>query len=373
MKNKIKNIKKIFIARYKYLFSSSKDIVIFDREGHEFLLPVLPGGIKYFVLESRLEVIYLNFFIITKTIYHSIICKSLIVGYFSALLDYLKPNTVITFIDNGKMFYWVSRYYKNSTFIAIQNANRYDIRHASKEKTKDVFLPIFACFGKYEVDLYNDMGATVGQFFPIGSLKNDIYKKNKSLKNKSNDICFVCEPSPGWDKIEGVGFEDALGTIASYALKYATEHGKSIHFSGKREENTLERHQEIEWYRRYIGDSADKITFNILKTFSTYELIDASSVSVGFISTSLVEGMSRGNRCLQCNFTEDEKWSFPIDGPWFLNKNDYLSFEKYMNYLFSITDEKFNNDAGEMINYMIHHDESETAVDFLKEYITNVK
>ena len=31
-----------------------------------------------------------------------------------------------------------------------------------------------------------------------------------------------------------LGFEDALGTIASYALKYATEHGKSIHFSGKR-------------------------------------------------------------------------------------------------------------------------------------------
>ena len=75
----MRNIKKFLGARYKYLSSSRKDIVVFDREGHEFLLPVLPDGTQYFVLESRVEVIYFNFFIMIKTIYHSIICRSPIV------------------------------------------------------------------------------------------------------------------------------------------------------------------------------------------------------------------------------------------------------------------------------------------------------
>ena len=43
-----------------------------------------------------------------------------------------------------------------------------------------------------------------------------------------------------------------------------------------------------------------------------------------------------------------------------------------MTYLLSITDEKFIDDAGEMIDYMMNNNESESAIDFLKGFITNV-
>ena len=75
---------------------------------------------------------------------------------------------------------------------------------------------------------------------------------------------------------------------------------------------------------------------------------------------------------MQCNFTDDEKWDFPFEGPWFLKESDYPSFEKAMDYLLGITDEQFIDETGEMTDYMMHNDESESAVDFLKRYIADV-
>ena len=95
---KLNNIKKIFRSRYKYLSTPNADIVIFDAESHNFLLPVIPDSMRYFVLESRVEVIYFNLHIIIKGIYHSIVSRSLIVGYFSAVFNYLQPKIVITYI-----------------------------------------------------------------------------------------------------------------------------------------------------------------------------------------------------------------------------------------------------------------------------------
>jgi len=362
------------LLRAKIVYSSLEqtDYVIFDAVASEWILPLIPDEKNYFVLESRGQVFYANPRVLFQSLVHLFRTGSIFTAYLAAVLDQLHPKMVVTYIDNSRHFYNLSKYYKSCRFLAIQNAARFDIRHMSNKEGGMVYLPEFACFGRYEIDLYSSIGAKIDKFLPVGSVKSSYYmEKCDARPQYLYDICLVCEPSPGWDDIEGDGFEDAHGIIATYALKFAEEHGKTIHFAGKRAPNTRHRLAEIEWYRKYIGEHAERISANNKQEFSTYHLIDASSVSLGFISTAFIEGMSRKNRCLQCNFTGDEKWDFPLDGVWFLDKSDYPSFEKAMIRLFGMTDEEFYEEGKEMINYMMAYDDQESTVTKLKRVIAD--
>jgi surface carbohydrate biosynthesis protein len=367
-----KSIRALKSTKFEYYKLDKSDYLVMDEVNSQWIIPLLPKDKSYYVLENRGKSLQVRLTIILGFVRHSLLSGSPFVGYLSAVLDEVNPEMVITYIDNSRHFYNLNRYYKNCRFLAIQNAARFDIRHMTKKEGKKIFLSEFVCFGQYEIDLYTEKQAKIGHFLPLGSLKNDYYKQyKKNDLNKKNDICFVCEPSPGWDLIEKAGFEAAVGLIATYALRFARENKKTIHFAGKRAPDTLERKQEIAWYKKYIGETANCITANNKMEYSTYQVIDSSSVSIGFISTAFTEAMNRKNKCLICNFTGYEKWDFPIEGPWFLSQSDYPSFENAMNLLLNMSNEDYVRKVKDVSDYLMKNNKSESSINYLKRYIAD--
>ena len=140
------------------------DLVIFDNESISDLKHVLKNR-SYFVLKSRankIDTIYIS----PKIIYFFLIYfrGNLNTAYQASLIKILDPKIIITFIDNSLKFFDLVRIFRNKiTFLAIQNAARYDIiLHKYEYKkgirtsdlTQSFFIPNFLCFGRYEIEHY---------------------------------------------------------------------------------------------------------------------------------------------------------------------------------------------------------------------------
>lgn len=357
-------------ARREWLRPGKADVAILYAPNVQYLLPLCEGHTHH-VVPADGEVLYVYPGILAASFWHACKAGDPTIGYLSAVLDQIRPRIVISFIDNSDILHDLSRYYRATRFLVIQNAARYDVLHLPDEVSRRINIPEFACFGHYEIDLYSRKGATVGQFFPIGSLRDSYYRAQRDSTHAGidYDICVVGEPSLGWDALEGAGFEDAIGVIATYAVRFARQQGKRLCIAGKRDLGSPARDAEVAWYRKYIGDEAEVMPRQ-REDYSTYRLIDCSAVSVSFISTALQEGMARGNRVLFCNYTGQERWNFPVSGIWLLTELGYEAFEARMMQLLDMTDREFSDVAQVAAQYTTSHNENCPAHQFLRTRIS---
>ena len=116
-------------------------------------------------------------------------------AYLTSLLEVISPKVVLTNIDNSYKFFDVaSNLSKKMTFVAVQNAARYELKENEylyngcwattivigkehKIKAKDLMKEI------------NKKGLPVRPFFtPLGSMKPFFYKKSKKENKNSYDI-----------------------------------------------------------------------------------------------------------------------------------------------------------------------------------------
>ena len=291
-------------------------------------------------------------------------------GYAIALLEKIDPAITITLIDNARLSYEVSRHFTRGRFLAIQNAARFDTAHLPPDLARAVHLREFACFGQYEVDLYQQKGATVGRFYPLGALKDSFYRARRApgVAPVINDICVVAEPSPGWDQLEYPGMEDAIGNIAKYAVRFGREHNKRVRIAGKRSVDAPQRPSEVAWYEKYVGREIE-VSPRVRDEFTTYQLIDQSEISIAFISSALQEGVARGNRVLFCNYTGQERWNFPVPGIWQLTEPGYEAFEKRLLELLAMSPEEFRAASRDARQYVMEYDEKMPTHVFLQNLI----
>ena len=243
------------------------------------------------------------------------------------------------------------------------------ILHTCLQHWQRKYIPEFACFGEFEISLYKKIGASVGCFYPVGSLRDSYYREQFGSLNSriEYDICIVGEASPGWDKLEFPGMQDAIGNIAKHAETYAIKFGKTICLASKRPAMAA-RERELQWYGKYIGDRVVVIG-QVPNQYTTYGLIDRSAVSVGFISTALHEGLARGKRVLFCNFTGLEKWDFPAKGVWCLTDPGYEAFEKKMHELFALSEDTFKQLSANAAKYTVNYSQQLPTHHFLQRLI----
>lgn len=362
-----------FVLQYrraKILWSSppKAKIAILDAPTARLLTPIC-GAERFEAIHIRGEQLHITFGILWATAIWTLKTKQPLVGYVIALLEQIQPVITITFVDNARLFYEVSRRYGGSRFLAIQNAARYDTNHLSPALAREIHIPEFACFGEFEKNLYLKKGATVGKFYPIGSLNDAYYRERHASRHKVKeyDVCVVAEPAPGWDELEGPGFEDAIGNIAKYAVEFCKKHEKRLCIAGKRDPGAVRDSEQL-WYEKYIGTEVEIIP-RVREEFTTYGLVDRSAVSIAFISSALQEGMGRGNRVLFCNFTGDQLWSFPIDGIWRLNDATYEAFERRMLELLEMSDAEFQRLSSPIKSQVMNYDEKNPTHIFLKKLI----
>jgi len=355
------------------------DIVIFERTNEDYIIPLCKDK-KYFIADVPPRSINLKLPMLFGLLYSLIKKESLLASYYKYLFSVIKPKIVITFIDNSNRFYDIARLdHENRRYLAIQNGSRYDVLELNQEDSSRIFLPEFACLGNYEVDMYKEKKADVFKFYPLGSLREAYYRRYRTNKNDETiifefDLCVVAEASPDWDKLYP-GVEDAIGKIAQYASRLASEDGLKMVIAGKRDvSNTNTRayihtiDSETNWYQKYLGVDCI-IQPRVRNEFTTYETISKSRLSLALVSTALREGMSRGSRVLYCNFSDNSLWNFHSEGLISLNIDDYKLFKERVLNILSLSDTEYLNQTKEISSYSINNQKNSDAITELENLI----
>lgn len=371
MITKFKNLLAI-LSNASFIFKNpeKKDIVIFDNETIDLLLP-LCKNFNYFVLKNRyyqIDKIFITFDIILYII-KNLFKSNLSSIYFSALIQQVKPKLVITIIDNSQHFSNVAKILNNEfKFLAIQGAARYDIKQLSKK----FFIPEFLCFGEYEKDLYNEYKSEVKKFKFCGSLKQSYYLKSKY--NSSNidkyDIALLSEACPGWSK-NFPKFEETVGQIALYTLKLVKKYNLKLIFVGKRKKESEAHDREKAFYKKYLQDDffiEPKNKENFSSYVNTYE----SRMIIGFVSTLLRENLGAGKKILSCNYTGDSRHDFPIDGICNLKENSYEIFEKTVLDILRMSKEEYFSKINKHKNYIMEFDHKNNAFYLIRKRMNEI-
>ena len=410
---------KIFIKSKIILRSPpKKKIIMFDDSGSRHLKKILNMK-ETCLLPVRIETINEIYFylpILAKTL-KFLLSHKLSTSYFCAIIETINPKLVITMIDNSILFSDVARILdKKHKFIAVQNAARYEFDEFGKQHAKRFYIPEFACFGDFEKNLYNRHNIKVKKFFVCGSLHLAFfqeYLKKLSRKKKTNnykkyDICLVSEASPGWDKLFP-GFEKSITKIAEFTTRLAKKHNLKIAFVAKRprrpksqfifkksvfsnkpiiltqiwkfiapglyknEKRAFIREKEghkreINFYKKYIKVNCKIIQRNF-KTYSSYQTMMNSNLTIAMMSTLLRENLVLGGKILSCNFTNKKIWNFPIQGICSFNNLSFDKFEKRVLKLLSISHRSYILNLKKNPKYLIYYSKNNSTQDLLKKKI----
>jgi surface carbohydrate biosynthesis protein len=369
---KIKNLIRILINS-EFVFRSppkKKDIVIFDNESVDLLLP-LCKDYDYFILKNRhyqIDKIYISPKIVLYVI-KNFFKTNLSTIYLSAIIEQINPKLVITIIDNSSYFSNVAKIlHKKFKFLAIQGAARYDIKQLSKK----FFIPEFCCFGEYEKDLYNEYGSIVNKFNYYGSLKQSYYIKsgqNIDLEQKY-DIALLSEACPGWSK-QFPSFEESVGKIAFLTIKLAKKHNLKLIFVGKRSQNSSLYQREINFYKNYISDEF-YITPRSKEKFSSYISTQKSNLVIGMVSTLLRENLGANKKILSCNFTSDQRHDFPVNGICNLKSDNSDNFEKTVLKILKFSEKEYFNNISKNKNYVMEYNSNNHAYNLIKNRIKKI-
>lgn len=341
-------------------------IAILDECSHEWLLDLLEGR-AFAIVGNPGNVFYVNAHIFKSFTKWFFKTDHPSIAYSIALIEVIEPKVVLTIIDNSSLFYEVSRHCKHIRFIAIQNANRLDIPFLTPDEARKIHIPEFACFGEYERDLYTSVKASVKNFYPIGSLRDAMYREKYPIHpQKEYDVCVVSEPTLNGDTVWFPGVEMSVVMILDYAIRFCEKHKLKLCVAGKRFGPHFEN--EKKWYEAHLGREIDFVA-PIRFEYSTPRLIDQSAVSLAQVSTALREGMGRGNRVLFCNYSENKNFDFPVDGLWFLKDPSFAAFEQRMLTLLQMSDSEFQEVAGDTAKYIVNYDSSAPTNKFLTKLI----
>ena len=229
-------------------------------------------------------------------------------------------------------------------FIAVQNADRGEMRWISEEETKKVFIPEFLCFSDYEEQIYRNKKFNIGKFESVGSLRASLSKEYvKSEKININpeqyDICLISEPHPvlNSDYSQVKNFAESSGKVAEYTHCLCKKKKLNLIFVGKRD-------TEIEFYKEYLKEYDYKIfqsPRNEKEIYNTYLNVMRSKLVIGQISTVLREAISFRKKILSCNFSGHPDMIFPGKGICSLDNVPYNLFEERVLQILSMTEKEY--------------------------------
>ncbi len=377
---KLYNFLKYF-RNTKIVFKSpqQRDVLVFNSVQLEMYKSVIPTP-EYFCIEvphykNDVSKLYISFKLL-KLIFIEFFRKNFRLAYYVALIKIVKPKLIFTWIDNDPRFFKLAKSLeKEITFCAIQNAWR-DIRDFNTNNVKLIYIPHFFCFGDQTKNHYEKLNAKVGKFHIVGSLRQSnaeqfLDKKNLIKNEKKYDICLISENLPKPDsKIINIRF-NALKIIAENLEKLTHKYNFKTVLALKRPKNHELYNDELNFYKTLLGNTPSIEIKKKENDFSSYELSYNSKLTIGTLSTMLLETLSRGGKILSCHYREDDFSGDPELNPLFnfeticsINDKSYSEFEKRVLFLLSMSNADFEKKTKNIKNYMI---------DFDKNFLTEMK
>ena len=343
--------------------------LIFDDMSLGTVDKILPKK-KFFILTTRIEnfkEIYISKEIIVY-IFKNFFKSSLKINYICSLIKIIKPQKIVTIIDNSNDFYYVYKIFKNSgiSFYAIQNAYRNNIYLKQIFSLTNYFGNYF-CFGNYELNCIKDNQAVkkISNVKPIGSLRIEIAKeyllKNKKKKlKKLYDICLISEASY---QISSSGAPDiyyhddahrAQIKLLQYLLFFCEKNNKKLLFLGRdssvqnREDN---KNEEISYYKYKNKNKNFDIKFFDKTKYENIKHLLQSEVVVGIGSTLVRESFGLKKKVLACDWLRKSNYIgtnyFPSEGIVKLKSQKYSDFEKRMKEILKL---QYNDYLSKVIN-----------------------
>ena len=287
-------------------------------------------------------------------------------AYVDCFIERVHPRLIVTCIDNNPGFYLLARRHRDVKTLFIQNGIRsyyediFEILGRTKQSKSGFKVDYMLTFGSRIGVEYASyiQGAVV----PIGSLKNNLVPKCNT--KKSDTIAFVSQyrPTKGFSmggKFYSFQdyFEQPDQLVLSFLATYAKKHGKELFIvpcTGYDKSDAIKK-EEQEYYNQLLGHA---FTFSETRWHgSSYDSIDTAEVVVSIDSTLGYESASRGNRTAIFSIRTqllgvaalNYGWPgvFPDEGSYWTNRPDPVAFERILDHLFAITDERWQAEVAE--------------------------
>jgi surface carbohydrate biosynthesis protein len=285
----------------------------------------------------------------------------------------IDPKMLISFVDNSRNFNILSRVYTKAKFLGIQNGLR-GIEVA--ELAPHLCLPNLLCFGQEVVDRYQQEKCSVSRFVVGGSLKNSLYlASTKVAQEKKYDLLWVSQFRPArFGSTMPVLKENSL-MLLEFVQRYCEESGRTLCIACSCKERNFS--YEYQFLLQQIRVPKVRLVPNDDNNFSSYRAMDMANVTVTINSTIGFEGISRGNKVLFCNFSEDEYFDVPSgysEGPWALRdpSGDYEKFAATLKSLENMHQEQWRAASRKMSEYFVSPEHSSSTVRILNEEVYRV-
>jgi surface carbohydrate biosynthesis protein len=275
-------------------------------------------------------------------------------SYIDTYIKHVKPNFIVTFTDNSKLFYKLKSKHPNIIFIFFQNGLR--------TKLGDIFEALEKTDDDYEVDYmftFNDaVGSEYrkyikGESISIGSARNNLFSC-ENVQNKKKDILYISAFKPysnneeeHWVMVEGKSIKwraifSAERLVLQNLSRYCSINKIKLTILGRT--SGIES-CEYKFYKSIIQECNWNFIPNTGKS-SSYDLMNQAEYIVGVDSTLLYEAFGRGKRVafFTCRGetiganTSQFGWPMKLKNKglfWsnYINKNE---FDRVMDYIINI-------------------------------------
>lgn len=285
-------------------------ILIYDDINSEVLKKYVVYDLDYSILYARQEKYLISPSIAAKLVKYLVSIKlfegnfvsKLYRAYLLSYIEYVDPKVVITTIDNNPMYYYISNYFPDIRFYAIQNGarSRQDWCGIQNRLAPfgNSFNVILICFGHKEELSWLNSNICLKSIIPAGSLKESVYRSifSKNTDNyDSYDICLVSQYR------KQIISENSYPEILSGLNKLNHLLKKLIAETGYKlcVARCSNDEDEVKYFKEFFGDYISFITYRP-ELFTTYSAMDSSKLIVAFHSTCGFEAMGLGKKVLFC-------------------------------------------------------------------------
>ena len=276
-------------------------------------------------------------------------------AYIDAFIRCVRPDLIITLIDNDPRFYTLLRRHPQLTTMVVQNAWRDDwtMQGLRRAAADGALSTSYLCVLGANIDaVYRKSVAC--DTVQIGLLKNNCVPRTVVSDGKQT-VGFVSQyrhPNPSgtvlqWHLFTWQKFIEEPDTIVLRFLKhYAARTNRNLLVLATPAALRDPLRREEAYFRRLLGDGFS--FFAPQDTFASVAKTDECKVVVTVDSTLGLEAIARGNRAALffirsdlCNLP-DSRFGWPAeyadDGPFWCNLPDPAVFERIMDFLFAASD-----------------------------------
>ncbi len=232
-------------------------------------------------------------------------------------------------------------------------------------ETRNSNVTLFA-IGEHDQFNYRRWGNVHQKVFPIGSLNDSIYRsKYADDIEKIYDVCIVeGSVDPGARKEFAKIRLQNWTMFTNYFNQLATQENLKVVVALS---DSTKRDSVRDWFSSRFDFALDFVDNS--SEFATYRAIDSSHISIGETSTSLVEGLGRGNKILSFNFSDTPLLDLPVHPICLLNKPDFNSFFERFQELRALSIDEFRDLTGPTTRFINSYDPQHPTHVLLQTYI----